>query len=978
LNRSRSRFASTALLLAALIAAAPAAEAQYFGKNKIQYRSFDWKIYHSPHFDVYYYPEEEHLLQKVVSFAESAYDRLSREFDFQIKEPTPLIFYATHSAFEQNNIILNFIPEGIGAFASPARNRMVLPVDLPDPELLELIAHELTHIFQYHILFEGRLGRSVTANPPQWFIEGMASYIAKDESARDRMFLRDAVVNDNIPSVTGTQGGGFFAYRFGHAVFDFIEERWGKEGFRDFLYEFRNSLGSRVDRALERAFRIQPEDFDLEFRRWLRRKYLPELVRTGEPSDFGKPFNAGPDEQRGQHISPAASPSGDLVASFSTARGDVDVVLFDTRKREAVRNLTRGFSSDYQYLVAQELALGRKMGRDLAFSPDGNTLALFAKRERGRSLVLVDVLNGKVERLVDMEVEQQQSPAWAADGRRIAFSANRGGQFDIFEYDLESGEVRNLTNDPVFDGSPVYSPDGKSLVLSAVVGGFAKIFRVELANLGPRTALTHGESNDVDAVFSPDGQRLYFTSDRSGSDNIYGLELASGEIKQYTNAVTGCFMPTVLPAIGDEPERLVYTGYWKQRFDLYLLDTTEPVQVPPSDEVAAASIEDAPVSADELPKFEPDISVTLDDANVDEYRGFKLFLEDAGAVVGVNNDQTFISDTYLRFSDYLGDRRLIARFSSIESFSNFDVQYWDLKKRWQWGVRLFDDRTFFIAQDQSTGQIFRVQSAYEQTGVSATLVYPFNFYRRLEFGGGYQLQKIGFQAFAEEQATGITVPVVLPREDDFPFIEAALVGDSTVFADFGPVSGRRWRLGATYAPDIDKDQLAIDFTEPGSTLTSAVTLDARQYIRVTRRSNLAMRLFAGASSGNAPQPFYFGGLDTLRGFDFRDFAGNRAGFLNVEYRFPLFDFLVGPALQIRGIRGRIFMDVGAAYFTYSPVDFKFWDSVNDQLQDGRAAYGWGFTVDLFGLPMNWDFAKQYKFATAKDGYETSFWIGYQF
>ena len=91
---------------------------QGFGKNKIQYRDFDWQIYHSPHFNVYYYSDEEPLLQKVVSFAESAYDQLSREFNFQIKEPVPLIFYATHSAFEQNNVILNFIPEGVGAFAT--------------------------------------------------------------------------------------------------------------------------------------------------------------------------------------------------------------------------------------------------------------------------------------------------------------------------------------------------------------------------------------------------------------------------------------------------------------------------------------------------------------------------------------------------------------------------------------------------------------------------------------------------------------------------------------------------------------------------------------------------------------------------------------------------------------------------------------------------------------------------------------------
>ena len=76
--------------------------------------------------------EEADLLQKVVSYAESAYDQLSQEFNYQIEEPTPLIFYETHSDFEQNNIILNFIPEGIGAFASPVRNRMVLPVDLPD------------------------------------------------------------------------------------------------------------------------------------------------------------------------------------------------------------------------------------------------------------------------------------------------------------------------------------------------------------------------------------------------------------------------------------------------------------------------------------------------------------------------------------------------------------------------------------------------------------------------------------------------------------------------------------------------------------------------------------------------------------------------------------------------------------------------------------------------------------------------------
>ena len=83
-------------------------------------------------------------------------------------------------------------------------------------------------------------------------MEGMASYMAKDESARDRMYLRDAVVNDRIPRVTSTNVDGFFAYRFGHAVFDFIEERWGKEAFRDFMIEMRNTIGGRVCRTSPR------------------------------------------------------------------------------------------------------------------------------------------------------------------------------------------------------------------------------------------------------------------------------------------------------------------------------------------------------------------------------------------------------------------------------------------------------------------------------------------------------------------------------------------------------------------------------------------------------------------------------------------------------------------------------------------------------------------------------------------------------
>jgi Tol biopolymer transport system component len=1001
--RGRGRLLATTLALAAAAALLlPPAGVAQFGKNKIQYRQFDWKIYHSPHFDVYYYEEEADLLQKVVSFAESAYDSLSQEFDYQIKQTTPLIFYETHSAFEQNNIILNFIPEGIGAFASPVRNRMVLPVDLPDPQLMELILHELTHIFQYNILCGGKTGRCAASAPPTWFMEGMASYMAKDESARDRMYLRDAVVNDRIPAVTSSQVSGFFAYRFGHAVFDFIEEKYGKEAFRDFMIEMRNTIGARVGRAVERTFRMDPEDFDGEFRRWLRRRYLPELIETGEPGDFGRPFRT--DRSGSAELSPAASPSGDLIAAFSTTKGDLDVVLFDARERELLRNLTKGWSADYQYFVVQDLAVARRGGLDLVFSPDGNSLAFFARQDRGRKLVLIDVLKGKISRDIEMDVEQQVGLTWSPDGSTIAFGGHRDGRFDIFEIELASGEVRNLTSDGVYDHSPAYSPDGRSVVFSSVVGGYAKLFRVDRDKPAERFQLTRGESNETDAIYSADGSRIYFTSDRSGADNIYGLDLESGQLTQHTNSVTGCSQPAVL-ARPDGSEELVFTAFWKGRFDLYRLDIKDPI-TEPIVIADAAEPEVKAVRADELPRFEPSIEVAIDEGSKDEYGGFKLFIEDAGGTVGVSDDQTFIAQAYLSFTDYLGDKRVLAAFQSIESFQNFNVIYTDLSRRWRWQVHVFDDRDFFIGRD-AFGRVRRGTSALSQTGVIGSIIYPINTNHRVEFGLGYQFREIDFQSFvavpyadftlaqlldifpelesfippeplSEEEILAlfrplfpggqVPVPVIQPRSDDYPLVQAALVGDGAVFAPWGGVSGRRWRLSADWAPD----------TEDSGTLTSTLAVDFRQYLTLTRRSNVAFRFVGLVREGNFATPFYFGGLDTLRGFEFRSIVGDRGFFANLELRFPLIDLLATPILTFQGVRALFFLDVGGAWFDEFQ-DFDFWDSENDRLGDAVSSYGFGLTARIFGLDWNFDYAKRWDFdQTIDDGFRSSFWIGRRF
>jgi outer membrane protein assembly factor BamA len=299
----------------------------------------------------------------------------------------------------------------------------------------------------------------------------------------------------------------------------------------------------------------------------------------------------------------------------------------------------------------------------------------------------------------------------------------------------------------------------------------------------------------------------------------------------------------------------------------------------------------------------------------------------------------------------------------------FDLFYQDLSERLQWQIHLFDDRAYYLARDRDIDDLERLREAYQITGVVGSIIYPLTFYTRAELGVGYALREVSIPTGVVIDRFGRQVPTDFVNFDsDFPLVTGALIGDSTIFASYGPISGRRYRLDLNYAPDLDE----------GGALSSSVDLDVRQYLPLTRRTNLALRLFAGASEGNVPNPIYFGGLDTVRGFRFREFNGDRGFFTNLELRFPLIDILATPVIGFQGIRGVVFLDLGGAWWS-DLEDFEVWDSELDQLGDAFAAYGYGITVRFGGLDLNWDFARRTNFGDLEDpGYQSSFWLGTRF
>lgn len=979
---------SLALLVVVFAVAVPAYP---FGQNKIVYDKFHWNIYHSTHFDVYFYDEERPSLEKVVDMAESAYDTLSREFNYQIAKKIPLIYYATHSAFEQTNVDLNFIPEGVGAFAEPTRNRMVIPIDTTDEFLLHLVQHELTHVFEYEILFQGKLGKSVTANPPTWFMEGLASFMGDDENDKDRMVLRDAVVTDLIPKISKAYFGGYFAYRFGHAVFKYIQETYGWDGLRDFIYEYRNTLGNSVDKALKRAFNVTPDEFDTQFRTWLRRQYLPALVTKGEPQEYGERFRVGPNTESDE-ISPVPSPSGDLLASFTTYKENIDVALFNIPQRRLLRGITGGFPTKYEYPIVQMMTVGPVMGRDIAFAPSGDAIAFFAKKERGRNLIIMNALDGRIERSIPMKIDQQLNPAYSPDGTKIAFAGILNNQSDIFLYDLDSGKITNLTGDKYYDGSPVFSPDGKWIVYSSDINGYYKLVKMNVAKPAERYQLTSGSWNDEDAWFSPDGTRIFFSSDKqtgrnniveaakilqstepAGKEskppdpknfaayNIYSLNLENGNLLQYTDVIGGCFTPIVF--IGkNNKEELVFASYYKRQWQLYSTMTDKPLHAPEK-----TIISNTPLLASDRHAFEPPVEVTIDADKVEKPRGFKLFVDDVSVNAGVTSDQLLVSQSTIYMSDMLGNRRFIASFDSVSSFSTFDLLYFDMQHRTNWGVRAFDQREFYITAVNATGSLFSRHQLYRESGAMGLVSYPFDRYHRLDGGVGFESR-----SFSIPYTDSSGNVFLQDYADKFPIASATFSGDTTVFREFGPISGHRYEISTAIAPDIKR----------GGVLSNDYTLDARNYLQITSRSLLATRLFVAYSKGNVPNFYYFGGLNTIRGYDFDSILGNQAAYANVELRFPLIDVLATPFLAFEDIRGNLFLDVGAAKFNNQPCTLM----TNGRLARlgidpnacGAASVGYGLSFDFLGLELHFDFAKRMDLRHTYGNVRSEFWIGETF
>jgi Tol biopolymer transport system component len=931
---------------------APGLEAQYYGRNKVQYQKFDFKIMKTRHYDIYFYLQDEQTVKLAALMAERWYSRLSRMFNHELKGRQPLILYGSGPEFQQTTVIPDILGEGTGGVTESFKRRIVLPYGASLSETNHVIGHELVHAFQYDIMAQGHSdqarGNEMGLRIPLWFIEGMAEYLSIGPVDQNTsMWMRDAVRRKLLPQISKLDNSyKYFPYRWGHAVWAYITGRWGDE----VIGKMMKSVGRSGDYEviLEGVLGIKLKQLSADWHKSMQEAYTPLIEKTQTPDKFAKPLFKGV-ESNPYNIAPSISPDGKELVFLSTRDlFSIDLYLADADtgkiKRKIISTAVDPHFESIQFIKSAGSwdAKGEKF--------------VFGGVAKGRSvLTILDMKKDKIEREIPFgELAEILSPAWSPDGRYVTFTALTGGVSDIFIYDLNNNVLKQMTRDVFADLQPVWSPDGKTIAF--VTERFSTnldwvdIGNYELALLDVESGriqkiLGFPNGKNINPQWTADSKGLYFLSDQNGKTDLYRIDIASGKLFQITNLYTGISGITDLsPAISvaQETGRVVFSGYQDGYYTVYSIDDAKvlegqsflaqfernPALLPPRAEAEGSLLGLLKNPLFGLPK----------DTNfaISAYKP-KLgldYVSPPNIAVGVDRYGTYGAGGISAFwSDMLGTQTIVTTaFTGSRLIDTSGVlAYLNNKGRFNWGAAaqriVYPYPYYYIYQDEFGGEpaIFEVEDVYRLINYDLSLFgsYPFSQVSRFTLSGGFRAQGFNHTVYTRiyDYNTGYLISYEKTHPNDvskalsFGYLTAGYYYDTGIFGATSPILGQS--LGLAVSPSVGN----INFV--------TVSADFRKYVMPARPFTLAFRaLHLGRYGGGAEDPrfypLYIAYWDLVRGyesfssaemnayqqdpskaFDLNRLFGSKMIVGNVELRFPLLGLL----------------GLGKGYFGAWPLEF---------------------------------------------------------
>jgi Tol biopolymer transport system component len=949
--------------------------AQYFGKNKPRYKGFDFNVKETPHFDVYYYLKNEDLINRVSQMTEQWYDLHQAITHDTIDFKNPIIFYNNHAEFQQTNTISGAIGVGTGGVTEAFKNRVIMPLTFTNQQTNQVLGHELVHAFQFNMVIRGdSTNLQSLSNLPLWIVEGMAEYMSIGRvDPFTAMWMRDAIIHDDLPDFKKMASPKYFPYRYGQAAWSYLTGRYGDDVIQPL---FTETAKYGLETATQLVLGTNIESVGGEFKTALETYYEP-FLRDKKENVHGKKLISKENSGR-INVSPTLSPSGKYVVFLSEKDlFSTDLFLADARTGEILSKLASTIKDTdldaFNYLESAG-----------TWSPNSKEFAFVAFKKGRNVIVIKEALSGNDVATIEVPgVPAVANPVWHPNGKEIVVVGLVEGQTDLYSYNIKSGKVSQLTNDMYAEIQPAFSAEGDKLLFSydkrSVVEGRTHgkytfdLAVMDYASTTIKTLDVFTGADNLNPVFDHEGN-IYFYSDRDGYRNLYNYKFDTDEVFQMTDLLSGISGITrYSPAItsSTKRDRVIFTHYDNHSYVLYQADQGDLLNKSVDKDAVDFAAGTLPIiGLDKLDIVNRNLN-NIDNirtTDVSEFRQkeyepkFRLDYVGGGGGVGVSNS-TFGNYTGLQggvdmiFSDLLGNNQIFTQLALNGSFLDIggQVQYLNRKNRLAYGggISFIPQRTGFrnqfidelVIDNQSIPvlvdqiNLLRIYNA----AVNGFLHFPLSTTRRFEAGGS-----VGRQFFRlDEQNNYYNQNLFFIGSES----EKVDVGDEIRFNQFFNVTKGNTAsfnvayvednssFGLTYSP-YQGHRMRIQFEQNyGINNYSGVLADVRKYVWL-KPVSLAFRGLGYArfeNNTNTIFPIYAGNMGFIRGYDFvfggqlenpigganginiNQVIGSKIGMFNAELRLPFTGpkqlALIGSNFLLSDIN--IFFDGGVVFDEFS-------------------------------------------------------------
>ncbi|MCS6794947.1 MAG: hypothetical protein RMJ97_00745 [Raineya sp.] len=523
-----------------------------FGKNRVQFQEFDWRMKTTTNFEVYYYDFGSAIADFALLYAESEFDRITTLLGHNPTAKTKLFIYNSVSDLQQSNVgLANENSRTVGGQTNFIKPKIEIPFTGSLYEFKKEISFGIAQIFVNEMMYGGNI-REILKNGalltlPDWFMPGVAAYAADPWSSEMDDYMRNSIDFPQLKrphKLTGKE-----AMLVGQSIWNYIAIKYGESNISNIL-NLTRIIRNEKD-AIASTLGIAYNDFIDDWRNF----YL-EMAKQAKTDYEALDFDTQLKKQnhkRKTYNEVKISPNGKFVAYSENRNGHYAVVVrnLDNMKRRVV--FRGGFRLNAQR-INEKIPL-------LAWSDD-NQLAICYKHRGKTRIRILKVSERRTKKVEQREFEffnQVTGIDLSADGNVLAISSDRigsagvqAGSNDLYLYNIRERFMKRLTNDlyddtdPVFVGKSneilVFSSNRPADSLNVPPGDFRTIGEnYDLFYYNPQESanklvrLTNAPQKELYPVMF-DERTAMFLSEQNGIANLFSVDLISKEIRQLTNS----------------------------------------------------------------------------------------------------------------------------------------------------------------------------------------------------------------------------------------------------------------------------------------------------------------------------------------------------------------------------------------------------------------------------------------------------------